>query len=68
MLPTPCCRCHRSIVTSTQLVGYGIAFLGVCYYNYKKVQAMAQASTGAEKAPEKAEKMALLENGRQGEE
>ncbi|MEW5298216.1 MAG: hypothetical protein WDW38_001058 [Sanguina aurantia] len=48
---------YASVVTSTQLFGYGLAFLGVCYYNYKKVLAMNAASTGAEKAPEKAEKL-----------
>eukprot|EP00798_Chlamydomonas_sp_ICE-L_P001689 gene1689-33086_t len=31
-------------VTGIQLAGYGLAFLGVCYYNYIKVTSMSQAS------------------------
>ena len=45
---------RRSPVTPTQLFGYGLAFLGVCWYNYRKVQAMKQAAAGAAKAPDKA--------------
>lgn len=62
--PQPC----RSVVTSTQLFGYGLAFLGVCYYNYKKVLAMNAASTGAEKAPEKAEKLMSNDGNAKGDE
>lgn len=51
----------RSPVTQTQLFGYGIAFVGVCVYNYKKVQAMKQAQTG--KTPEKLDKANSMENG-----
>lgn len=29
-------------MTPTQLVGYGIAFAGVMYYNYKKVREAAR--------------------------
>ena len=42
-----------SPVSGLQLFGYGIAFAGVMYYNYMKIQAMKQSQTGAEKAPEK---------------
>jgi hypothetical protein len=28
---------YRSPVTNLQLFGYGLAFVGVCYYNYKWV-------------------------------
>ena len=27
---------HRSPITSIQLIGYGVAFGGVCWYNYLK--------------------------------
>lgn len=47
---------YKSPVTPTQLVGYGIAFSGVCYYNYKKVQGMKQAAAAADKAHDKLEK------------
>jgi hypothetical protein len=30
---------RRSPVTSLQLGGYAVAFLGVCWYNYQKIQA-----------------------------
>jgi len=33
---------RRSPVTPTQLGGYGLAFLGVCVYNYRKVQAQVK--------------------------
>jgi hypothetical protein len=52
-------------VTSTQLAGYGLAFAGVCYYNYRKIQAMKLPSTATLKAPEKgdkAEEEGLLNN------
>jgi hypothetical protein len=45
--------CCRSPVTQTQLFGYSLAFLGVCLYNYRKVQSMKQAAVGASKAPDK---------------
>lgn len=44
-------------MTKTQLGGYGLAFVGVCVYNYRKVTAMQQAAI---KAPEKLDK---AENG-----
>mmetsp|Transcript_13619 Transcript_13619/g.29172 ORF Transcript_13619/g.29172 Transcript_13619/m.29172 type:complete len:345 (-) Transcript_13619:669-1703(-) len=53
---------YGSPVTKTQLVGYGLAFVGVMYYNYKKVQAMKQQTAAAAKAPEK---LPLLENGQE---
>lgn len=34
---------RRSPVSSLQLFGYGIAFLGVCWYNYQKFQSMKPA-------------------------
>ncbi len=34
-------------------MGYGVAFAGVMYYNYQKVEQMKQASAAAHKAPEK---------------
>ncbi len=44
---------RRSVVTRTQLGGYGLAFAGVMYYNYQKIQQMKQSATAVEKAPEK---------------
>lgn len=44
---------YHSKVTGTQLVGYGIAFAGVMYYNYQKVEQMKAQSAAAQKAPEK---------------
>ena len=35
----------RSIVTSTQVIGYSIALLGVFYYNYRKIQATQEQAT-----------------------
>ena len=46
-------RVRSSKVTGTQLVGYGIAFAGVMYYNYQKVEQMKAQSAAAQKAPEK---------------
>lgn len=34
----------KAPVTSLQFFGYGIAFAGVCWYNYQKIQAMKPAS------------------------
>ncbi|GAX76953.1 hypothetical protein CEUSTIGMA_g4400.t1 [Chlamydomonas eustigma] len=45
-----------STVTGLQLFGYLIAFAGVMYYNYLKIQGMKQQTSGVEKAPEKAER------------
>lgn len=44
----------RSIVTGTQLMGYSLAFAGVCYYNYQKIVGMRLAASASTKAPEKA--------------
>jgi hypothetical protein len=33
----------RSPITSLQLGGYAVAFLGVCWYNYQKIQQMKAA-------------------------
>lgn len=54
---------RRSPVTGTQLCGYGLAFVGVMYYNYKKVEQMKQASLAAQKAPEKQPLISNAENG-----
>lgn len=51
--PAACAFARSSPVTRTQLMGYGIAFAGVMYYNYQKVEQMKQASAAAQKAPEK---------------
>lgn len=48
---------YGSPVTSTQLWGYGLAFLGVCVYNYRKVQ--AQVKQKSESMQE--QKVVLLE-------
>ena len=51
--------CVFQAVTGVNLIGYGIAFLGVCYYNYAKLQAMqakqqeAAAAASAQKDTEK---------------
>ena len=51
--------CVCQAVTGVNLIGYGIAFLGVCYYNYSKLQAMqakqqeAAAAGTAQKDTEK---------------
>lgn len=37
---------YRAPVTRQQLVGYGIAFGGVCYYNYQRYQASKAAQVG----------------------
>mmetsp|Transcript_10258 Transcript_10258/g.17865 ORF Transcript_10258/g.17865 Transcript_10258/m.17865 type:complete len:349 (-) Transcript_10258:14-1060(-) len=41
---------YGSSVTQTQLMGYGLAFVGVCYYNYRKVQQMKQLPVGPRSA------------------
>lgn len=45
-------------MTVTQLLGYGLAFVGVMYYNYVKVEQMKQSAAAAQKAPEKQPLMA----------
>lgn len=50
-------------MTRTQLFGYGLAFLGVMYYNYAKVEQMKASAAAAAKAPEK---QPLVESGDQG--
>ena len=35
----------KSAVTGLNLFGYGIAFLAVCWYNYRKLQAMKEAAS-----------------------
>ncbi|KAJ9533779.1 hypothetical protein QJQ45_026863 [Haematococcus lacustris] len=36
---------YGSPVTTTQLMGYGLAFAGVCVYNYQKIQSMKQQNS-----------------------
>ncbi|CAI9100153.1 OLC1v1037095C1 [Oldenlandia corymbosa var. corymbosa] len=38
----------KDAVTSTNLLGYALAFLGVCYYNYVKYQNMVKAKEAEE--------------------
>uniref|UniRef100_A0A7R9VSQ7 Sugar phosphate transporter domain-containing protein n=1 Tax=Chlamydomonas euryale TaxID=1486919 RepID=A0A7R9VSQ7_9CHLO len=40
-------------VTPIQLFGYGISFLGVCYYNYQKISAMKTSSAPSSRASDK---------------
>ncbi|BBN17479.1 solute carrier family 35, member C2 [Marchantia polymorpha subsp. ruderalis] len=47
-------------VTTVNLIGYGVAFLGVCYYNHAKLQAMKAKET-QKKASEPDEEIGLLE-------
>ncbi|GFR41360.1 hypothetical protein Agub_g2043 [Astrephomene gubernaculifera] len=49
---------YGSPVTSLQLCGYGVAFLGVCWYNYQKLQGARQQPAPAR--PLDVEKQALL--------
>ncbi|MCO5556321.1 hypothetical protein L7F22_009868 [Adiantum nelumboides] len=49
-------------VTTINLVGYGLAFLGVCYYNHCKLQGL-KAKEGQKKTGEQDEEAGrLLEN------
>ncbi|KAJ9533354.1 hypothetical protein QJQ45_026415 [Haematococcus lacustris] len=36
---------YGSPVTTTQLMGYGLAFAGVCVYNYQKIQSLKQQNS-----------------------
>lgn len=47
-------------VTTINLVGYGVAFLGVCYYNHTKLQAL-KAKEAQKKVSEQDEEVGLLE-------
>ena len=51
-------------VTAINLGGYLVAFLGVCWYNYKKLQGMkakqAAAASSAAQAKEASEESSLL--------
>eukprot|EP00262_Sarcandra_glabra_P001574 TRINITY_DN11708_c0_g1_i1.p1 TRINITY_DN11708_c0_g1~~TRINITY_DN11708_c0_g1_i1.p1 ORF type:complete len:355 (-),score=17.86 TRINITY_DN11708_c0_g1_i1:78-1142(-) len=49
----------RDMVTPVNLVGYGIAFLGVCYYNHCKLQAL-KLKEAEKKAPQVADEEAGL--------
>ncbi|KXZ44371.1 hypothetical protein GPECTOR_68g342 [Gonium pectorale] len=54
-----------SSVTRLQLIGYGVAFAAVMYYNYLKMQQAAQAMVEKQQGSDP-EKQALLISGRQG--
>lgn len=41
----------KAPVANSQLVGYFVAFLGVCWYNYQKMQALSAPKTSAAKQP-----------------
>jgi drug/metabolite transporter (DMT)-like permease len=47
-------------VTTINLVGYGVAFLGVCYYNHTQLQRL-KAKEVQKKSPEQDEEVGLLE-------
>ncbi|GMH44092.1 hypothetical protein BSKO_12026 [Bryopsis sp. KO-2023] len=49
----------KSPVTPMNLFGYSIAFAGVAWYNYKKIQAAKLKNETEQKAPEKGEEAAL---------
>lgn len=63
--PAPPLPLHcRSPVAALQLAGYGVAFLGVCWYNYQKLQGIKANVTGvARPGSADAEKQPLLVNG-----
>ncbi|KAG2499145.1 hypothetical protein HYH03_002728 [Edaphochlamys debaryana] len=52
----------HSPVASFQLVGYGVAFAGVCWYNYQKLQQTVRANVSSNKPPPDVEKEPLLVN------
>ncbi|KAG1665573.1 hypothetical protein FOA52_000720 [Chlamydomonas sp. UWO 241] len=49
-----------SPVTGLQLAGYGIAFLGVCWYNYLKYKGMQAANNQVAAPPSEQEKAPLM--------
>ncbi|KAK8925657.1 putative sugar phosphate/phosphate translocator [Platanthera zijinensis] len=51
----------RDTVTTINLVGYGIAFLGVGYYNHIKLQALKAKETQKKTAPDDEEARNLIE-------
>ena len=58
---------RRSPITSVQLGGYAVAFLGVCWYNYQKIQQMkaaAQLRPGSGEAQKQQESKPLLGDGK----
>ncbi|KAI3928760.1 hypothetical protein MKW98_024361 [Papaver atlanticum] len=56
----------RDTVTPINLVGYGVAFLGVCYYNAVKLKAL-KAKEGQKKPPPEDEEAGKLLDERDGE-
>ncbi|KAI7987332.1 putative sugar phosphate/phosphate translocator [Camellia lanceoleosa] len=56
----------KDTVTPVNLIGYGLAFLGVAYYNHSKLQALKakEAQKKAQQADEEAGR--LLEEEREG--
>jgi len=42
---------YKSIVTSTQVIGYSIALAGVFYYNYRKIQATQEQAVADKQQP-----------------
>ena len=47
VLTADCAMQCRSPVSQLQLGGYGLAFVGVCWYNYQKLQGMKAAASVA---------------------
>lgn len=56
----------RDTVTTINLIGYGIAFLGVAYYNHVKLQAM-KAKEAQKKSTQADEESGMLLEEREGE-
>ncbi|KAI3981992.1 hypothetical protein MKX01_018898 [Papaver californicum] len=54
-------RVIRDTVTMVNLIGYGVAFLGVTYYNYLKFQAMTSKEVQKKVQPNDEEDVKLLE-------
>lgn len=54
---------YHSPVEPLQLGGYAVAFLGVCWYNYQKLQGMKQTAAQPQHKLADAEKTPLLVNG-----
>ncbi|XP_057415836.1 probable sugar phosphate/phosphate translocator At2g25520 [Lotus japonicus] len=56
----------KDTVTPVNLIGYGLAFLGVCYYNHSKLQAL-KANEAQKKAQQADEEAGRLLEQRDGE-
>ncbi|XP_058074473.1 probable sugar phosphate/phosphate translocator At5g25400 [Magnolia sinica] len=57
----------RDMVTTVNLVGYGLAFLGVAYYNHSKLQTMKAKEAQKKSAQADEEEGRLLSEEREGE-